>query len=128
MSCPGQFCPWCPIFLPAEALLTWRVVVADLQKRKLLCAPIMGAVNAYCMASYQAEKCTAAIAKDGAFLPNGKAHAAMGCLNKALGNVARLANELGLTPAARARKGASPEFGNGHGEGETNGAPTGLAV
>ena len=105
----GEFCPVPPQYLAPEALSAWLVVVDDLKARKLLTAASMGAVNGYAMAVWTAAECSKAIQKHGAFVLSDrkqvKAHPAMATLQKATELLTRLAGELGLTPAARVRKG-----------------------
>ena len=124
----AEFCPVAPSYLAPEALQAWRVVVDDLKARKLLTPAAMGAINGYAMAVWQAAECSKAIQKHGAFVLSDKrqpkAHPAMATLQKATELITRLAGELGLTPAARVRKGLDGSQEGGSDEG----APTGLDI
>jgi P27 family predicted phage terminase small subunit len=112
--------------VPKEARAEWNRVCSDLASRKLLTPVSLGAVAAYCIARWQVSQCVAAIQRDGAFvrtkLGEPKPHPAMGIMNKAQDMVARLAAELGLTPAARSRKALS----GGDERNPDDGAPAGL--
>jgi P27 family predicted phage terminase small subunit len=115
-----------PPDVPKEAQAEWNRVCSDLASRKLLTPVTLGAVASYCIARWQVSQCVAAIQRDGAFvrtkLGEPKPHPALGIMNKAQDMVARLAAELGLTPAARSRKALS-----GAVEGQDDdGAPSGL--
>lgn len=116
-----------PPDVPKEAQAEWNRVCSDLAARKLLTPVALGAVASYCIARWQVSQCVAAIQRDGAFvntkLGEPKPHPALGIMNKAQDLVARLAAELGLTPAARSRKGLS---GSDKGGEADDGAPSGL--
>jgi P27 family predicted phage terminase small subunit len=114
-----------PSHLPKSARTEWNRVTSDLKARKLLTPSMFGLIAAYCTAQWQIRECVKAIERDGAFVKtkNGepKPHPAHGLMNKAGEIVARLGAELGLSPAARARKGLS-----GEAEKPDDGAPPGL--
>lgn len=116
-----------PPDVPKSARAEWDRVVSDLASRRLLNPATLGTVAAYCIARWQVGECVKAIQSDGAFVKTKggepKPHPALGVMNKANETVARLAAELGLTPAARSRKGlGTPDQG---GEAD-DGAPAGL--
>lgn len=115
----------CPAHIPEAARAEWNRVTADLKGRKLLTPASLGVVASYVIATWQVAKCVEAIEADGAFVKtkNGepKPHPAHALINKANELIARLGAELGITPAARSRKGLQ-----GTGEEPDDGAPTGL--
>lgn len=116
-----------PVHVPKAAHAEWNRVVSDMTSRKLLTSAALGAVASYVIATWTVAECVKAIQRDGAFvLTKGhqpKPHPALGIMNKQQEIIARLAGELGLTPAARSRKGlAGPAEG---GEAD-DGAPAGL--
>lgn len=118
-----------PAHVPRAAHAEWNRVVSDLASRKLLTPAALGAVASYVIATWTVSECVKAIQRDGAFvLTKGnqpKPHPALGIMNKQQEMIARLAGELGLTPAARSRKGLSAPS---EGEEADDGAPSGLAL
>lgn len=116
-----------PADVPKAMRGEWDRIVSDLAARKLLMPAALGTVAAYLIARWQVAECVKAIQRDGAFVRTKqgepKPHPAHGVMNKANEIVARLAAELGLTPAARSRKGLS---GPNEGGDADDGAPAGL--
>lgn len=116
-----------PAHIPKSVTPEWNRVVSDLAARKLLTTASLAVVASYVIAVWQVGECVKAIEADGAFVrtKNGepKPHPAHGVMNKANELIARLGAELGLTPAARSRKGLS-----GQEEDADEGAPAGLDI
>lgn len=116
-----------PADVPKAMRPEWDRIVSDLASRKLLTAAALGSVAAYLIARWQVSECVKAIQADGAFVRTKggepKPHPAHGVMNKANEIVARLAAELGLTPAARSRRGLA---GPAEGGNADDGAPAGL--
>ncbi|MDT3686756.1 MAG: phage terminase small subunit P27 family [Pseudorhodoplanes sp.] len=101
--------PPAPSHIPKSARPDWDRVVADLRSRQLLHDSTLPLIASYVIAIWQIAECVKAIEKDGAFVRTKtgepKPHPAHGLMNKANEIVARLGGELGLSPAARSRKG-----------------------
>ncbi|MBN9470665.1 MAG: phage terminase small subunit P27 family [Bosea sp.] len=118
-----------PADVPKVMRSEWDRIVSDLASRKLLTPATLGTVAAYLIARWQVAECVKAIQQDGAFVKTKggepKPHPAHGVMNKAQEIVARLAAELGLTPAARSRRGLS---GPAEGGEANDGAPAGLGL
>jgi len=116
-----------PAGLPAGTSAEWNTIAADLVERRLLTASMLGLLETYVTALWTVRQARAALAQDGIMVRTVggslKPHPAAGLLSKAQDAVARLGGEMGLTPAARSRKGlqAKPE-------GDDDGAPPHLAV
>lgn len=123
----GGGCPLAPrpAHVPKSMHREWDRVVADLQARQLLTPSMLGLVASYVLAIFQTAQAVKAIERDGAFIKTKKGepkpHPANALLNKSLELSARLGAELGLTPAARSRKGLQ-----GPSEATDDGAPAGL--
>lgn len=118
--------PLPPASLPPEMAEEWTVIAADLTKRGLLAASMVGALEAYCVALWTVRQAQAAIAEHGVVVKGAhgapKPNPATGVLNRAMEQVARLAGEMGITVAARSRKGLQPH----ERESDADQAPTGL--
>jgi P27 family predicted phage terminase small subunit len=116
-----------PSHIPKAAHVEWDRVTADLRARKLLTPSMLGTVASYVIATWQVAECVEALEADGSFVRTKtgepKPHPALGMLSKASDLVARLGAELGLTPAARSRKGL-----RGPGEPDDEGKPSGLDI
>lgn len=101
-----------PVHLPKEMLPEWRTVIADLAERGLLNASMAGVLASYITSVWMVTECRKALIKSGSFVRTKtgepKPHPAAGMLSKHVEIVARLGAELGLTPAARARKSMAP--------------------
>ncbi len=115
-----------PDYIPKSMHREWDRVVSDLQARKLFQPSMLGLIASYVNGQFQAAECIKAIQQDGAFVRTKtgepKPHPAHGLLNKAQELIARLGAELGLSPAARSRKGLQGPSGGEQDEG----APAGL--
>lgn len=100
--------PRLPPHLPKSMSAEWVAVTEDLKRRGLLHASMFSILASYFTAVWTVEECRKALRK-GILVKtkNGepKAHPAAGMLAKHQDIIARLGAELGLTPAARSRKG-----------------------
>lgn len=98
-----------PATLPPGMAEEWRTLAADLQGRGLLTSTVVTVLETYLGAVWMARECRKAIlehgplvrAKDGQVKPN----PAGAMLAKAQETVARLADELVLTPSSKSRPG-----------------------
>ena len=94
--------------VPADMADEWTTVAADLQLRGLLTASMIGVLESYILARWMAREAAAALAAHGMLVKSAhgvpKPNPAAGIMNKAQDTVARLAAEMGLTPASRSRK------------------------
>ena len=85
----------------------WAAIVSDLKERKLLTGTMLGSVEMYVMALENVRKAQRAIDEHGVLVAGAegalKPNPASGLLWRSQAIVARLAAELGLTPAARAK-------------------------
>ena len=114
-----------PSHIPKAVMAEWNRVTSDLAARALLTPAALGAVASYCLASFTIMQCIEAIERDGAFVRTAegepKSHPAMAVMAKSHDLIARLAGELGLTPASRSRKGLQGKGGT-----PDDGAPPGM--
>jgi len=98
-----------PRTVPKDMHGEWKVLAADLTGRGLLTTAMLSVLETYLGAVWLARECRAALAADGvvvrgaAGLP--KPHPAGAMLKNANETIARLAEELGITPSSRARPG-----------------------
>lgn len=87
----------------------WDVIAADLRDRKLLAKPMLGVLETYVVALWMARLSAEDIATNGLTVQTAhkdkKANPATAVLKAAQVSVARLAAELGITPASRSRAG-----------------------
>lgn len=102
-----------PDHIPAEMADEWRKVVYDLTGRKLLVGSMLGSVDAYILALWNARLAQKEIDKHGLLVASGKdgvvkQNPAVSLLGKANEAVLRLATELGLTPASRSKAAFQP--------------------
>lgn len=100
--------PDVPAHIPADMREEYLRVVADMVERKILTDAMRGSVDAYIMAQWNLRQAQEAVQKHGVLVPSGKdgvlkQNPAVSLLGKAQEAVMRLAAELGLTPAARAK-------------------------
>ena len=107
-----------PPDLPDDIRPEWERIVADLVDRRLLTESALGAIAAYVTSVWLVNQCRRTLAADGLTVKTktgeAKAHPILGVMSKSLEQVARLAAELGLTPAARSRKALQiPDKGKG---------------
>lgn len=97
-----------PDHFPRAMCVEWQTVVADLMERGLLAESMTGVLACYVTSVWTVAECRKALGQDGFFVKTKtgepKPHPAAGMLSKHVEIVARLAAELGLTPAARSRK------------------------
>lgn len=117
-----------PASLPAGMAEEWTDVAADLTKRGLLTASMLGVLESYLIARWTMREAQAAVAEHGLLVKGAhgapKPNPATGVLNKAGEVVARLAAEMGLTPASRSRKALQPH----ERESDADAAPAGLDI
>lgn len=96
-----------PAALPPDLAADWSAIVADLTERKLLTDTMLGAVEMYVTAIGNVRKAQAAIEQHGVLVTGAegamKPNPAQGLLWRSQAIVARLAAELGLTPASRSK-------------------------
>lgn len=119
--------PRVPQNIPANMADEWLAIAADMVERKILTTPALGVLETYVLARWTVRECQKAIAEHGVLVKAGhgqlKTNPASTVLTKAMETVARLAAELGLTPAARSKKVFQPGE-----DSHDQGAPAGLAV
>lgn len=105
--------PGPPKDMSVEAKKEWRRVLPALCERGVLSPADMHAVERFCEASGDIAIARAAIAKDGAYVPNRlgelKRHPGFATLREATAESRRWSAELGLTPASRSRAGTNEE-------------------
>ena len=118
--------PKCPASVPAEFATEWDAIALDMVGRQILTTPALGLLESYLVARWTVRQCQAAIQEHGLLVSTAhgmkKPNPASGTLSKALEATARLAAELGISPAARSKQGFSPKEKN------NGGAPDGLDV
>lgn len=98
--------PRAPRWLPEAAQAEWRRAAPALVARRVLTEEAMATLEQYCLAVGAIREAQAAISRDGMLVdtPRGKRrHPAFQVIGPMLTESRRLAAELGLTPAARAR-------------------------
>ncbi len=105
-----------PDHIPAEMHAEWHTIVDDLTQRRILTEAMMGSVNAYVMAMFNARIAQAEVDKHGVLIADAKGvlkkNPAIGFLGKSQSEILRLSAELGLTPASSSRskmKSSSPQ-------------------
>lgn len=107
---PVRKVPTPPKDMTGEAKKEWRRVMPVLVERRVLSGADIAAVERYCEATGDISIARAAIALDGAYVPNRlgelKRHPAFATLRESTAEARRWAAELGLTPASRSRAGA----------------------
>lgn len=108
---PGglQGIPPLPASINPSMLDEWNTIAADLKERKLLAKPMLGVLETYVGALWMVRLAHAEIETHGLFVDSAhkslKQNPATSVLKAAQQIVARLAAELGITPAARSRAG-----------------------
>lgn len=119
--------PRVPEHVPEDMAGEWKVIAADMAKRRILTAAALGVLSSYVIALWSVRQAQAAIKKHGVLVKGAhqamKPNPACGLLSKSLEAVARLGAELGITPAARSKTGLQPKGGQ-----PDDGAPTGLDI
>lgn len=104
--------PPAPPHFDADMAEQWRDIVQDLRDRKLLTMTMLGSVEMYVMALANVRKAQKSIDEHGVLVAGAegalKPNPASGLLWRSQAIVARLAAELGLTPAARAKTAQKP--------------------
>lgn len=90
--------PYHPEWLPEHAVKIWKRVGSDLVKRRVLAHSDIDMFTSYVVATANIQT-----------IMEGKGSKALGTLNQNMQMQARLAQELGLTPSARAKVGTDPE-------------------
>lgn len=98
-----------PSHLPSDMAYEWRTAAADLVGRGLLTPAVIAILEAYIGALWMARECRKAIAEHGVLIAAGKGgmkpNPAGAMLKAANESIARLADDLGLSPVSRARPG-----------------------
>lgn len=99
--------PAVPAHIPQEMHGEWLAVVAELTDRKVITDAMLGSVDAYVMAMFNARRAQEALDLHGVLIDGGKGilkqNPAATLLGKSNATIQRLAAELGLTPASRSR-------------------------
>ncbi|MER9306786.1 phage terminase small subunit P27 family [Mesorhizobium sp. M0496] len=117
--------PRVPDYIPEAMAGEWKVIAADMARRKILTSSALGVLSTYVIALWSVRQAQAAIAKHGVLIKGAhqalKPNPACGLLSKSLEAVARLGAELGVTPASRSKAGFQTKGGP-----TDDGAPTGL--
>lgn len=107
VSDPITKSPLAPKDMSTEAKAEWKRVMPVLVERRVLSGADLAAVERYCEATGDIAIARAAIATDGAYVPNRlgelKRHPAFATLRESTAEARRWAAELGLTPASRSR-------------------------
>lgn len=118
--------PPVPGTIPAEMTDEWTAVVAEMVQRKILTTPGLGLVESYIIARWTIREAQKALAEHGMLTKSAhgmfKPNPASGILKTSMEVAARLAAELGITPAARAKQGFQPKGGDN----ASQGAPAGM--
>jgi P27 family predicted phage terminase small subunit len=109
---PGA--PPMPAWLTEAAKREWRRLVPILLQRRVLSAADLGVLVAYCSAYGEMEIAGKVLKKEGRYYTNKasglkKEHPAAKAFEKASQEMRLLANELGLSPAARSKAPSVPE-------------------
>lgn len=99
--------PTPPPHIPAEMAKEWQTIVDDLRDRQLLTPSMIGSVDTYVMALWTQRQAQKAIAEHGVLVTGAegamKNNPASNLLWRSQAVVARLAAEMGLTPASRSK-------------------------
>nr|WP_186363507.1 phage terminase small subunit P27 family [Rhizobium sp. ACO-34A] len=101
--------PPMPATLPPEAKADWQTAAADLAGRGLLPSAVLPVLEAYVGALWMARKCREAIATHGVLVKargdQWKPNPAASMLAKSNDVIARLSDDLGISPVGRSRSG-----------------------
>ncbi|MDP9571475.1 UNVERIFIED_ORG: P27 family predicted phage terminase small subunit [Agrobacterium larrymoorei] len=96
-----------PAHIPTEMHGEWQTIVDELTARRIITEAMMGSVNAYVMAMFNARKAQVQIDTHGVLIADAKGvlkkNPAIGFLGKSQSEILRLSAELGLTPASSSR-------------------------
>lgn len=107
--------PAAPDHLPADMAGEWSEIAAELQARGLLTASVLGVVATYLVSLWTVRQAQGEIARRGVLVAGAggalKPNPANALLVKSQDTAARLAAELGLTPAARSKAAMSAPAG-----------------
>lgn len=107
--------PKCPAMVPPEFAAEWDAIALDMVERQILTTPALGLLETYLIARWTVRQCHLAIEKDSITVSSAhgmmKPHPACGLLSKAMEATARLAAELGISPAARSKSTFKPREG-----------------
>lgn len=105
--------PPAPANFDEEMAREWNAILTDLTERKLLTETMLGSVEMYVLARINVRKAQKAIEDHGVLVVGAegalKPNPASGLLWRSQAIVARMAAELGLTPAARAKTSQKPK-------------------
>lgn len=100
--------PNIPASIPTEMHDEWDAVISDMEERKILTDAMLPTVESYLLAVHNLRTCQQAIQLHGVLIAGRdgvlKQNPAVSLLGKCNTAIQRLAAELGLTPASRARK------------------------
>lgn len=101
--------PPMPTTLPSEAKADWQSAAADLAGRGLLPSAVLPVLESYVGALWMARECRKAIEKHGVLVEakggQWKPNPAAAMLAKSNEVIARLADDLGISPVGRSRSG-----------------------
>lgn len=101
--------PVMPASVPDVMREEWDIIAMDLRDRKLFTKSCLGALESYVVALWSCREATKMIEKHGLLISSAhnmlKSNPATAHLTKSQVIVARLAAELGITPASRSRDG-----------------------
>ncbi|WP_276118381.1 phage terminase small subunit P27 family [Pararhizobium qamdonense] len=101
--------PAMPSHLPLSMRQEWIVLATDLTNRKMITSATLGTLETYVRSLWLAREAQKAIEEHGLIVKtekgSTKANPATTTLNESQTTIARLASELGLTPASRSRSG-----------------------
>lgn len=107
--------PKCPSSVPADFAAEWDAIGRDMAERKILTTPALGLLESYLIARWTVRECQKSIARHGLTVDTAhkmmKPNPASGLLSKMLEATARLAAELGISPAARSKPNLKPAKG-----------------
>lgn len=117
--------PPLPSTVPSSMAHEWDIVAVDLRDRKLLTKASLGVLESYAVALWACREATVALEKHGLIVSTAhgmlKPNPASAVLTKSQLIVARLAAELGITPASRSRSGMGGDIPVGDDEDEALG-------
>jgi P27 family predicted phage terminase small subunit len=119
--------PPMPASIPTDMADEWTTCGREMLTRNIFNPSAAGVLETYIIARWTVRECQKALAEHGPLTKSAhgmlKPNPAAGIMSKANETVARLAAELGLTPAARAKQGFNPKGGK-----RDQGAPPDLDI